>query len=83
MSEFPPKTGFKWTDPKDLHSNKYSGNSSKDCILEVDLECSKELCELHYQLNLDDFYNVPIGTVKTCNFSDKIMIEAKKIHCVL
>ena len=47
MSEFLPKTGFKWTDPKDLHSNKYSGNSSKDCILEVDLECSKELHELH------------------------------------
>ena len=27
--------------------NKYTSNSSKGCVLEVDLEYPKELCELH------------------------------------
>ena len=33
--------------PKEFDSNKYSSNSSKGCVLEVDLEYSNELCELH------------------------------------
>ena len=45
MSKFLPKSGFKWIDPKNL--NKYTSNSSKGCVLEVDLEYPKELLELH------------------------------------
>ena len=26
--------------------NKYTSNSSKSCVFEVDLECSKELCKI-------------------------------------
>ena len=40
-------SGFKWIDPKDFDSNKYSSNSSNSWVLEVDLECPKELRELH------------------------------------
>ena len=47
MSKFLPTSGFKWIDPKDFDSNKYSSNSSKGCVLEIDLEYPKELCELH------------------------------------
>ena len=36
-------SGFKWTDPKDFDLNKYTSNSSKGCVLEVDLEYPKEL----------------------------------------
>ena len=32
--------------PKEFDLNKYTGNSSKGCVLEVDLEYSKELREL-------------------------------------
>ena len=34
-------------DPKEFHLNKYISNSSKGCVLEVDLEYPKELRELH------------------------------------
>ena len=67
--------------------NKYTSNSSKVCVLEVDLESSKELRELQndYSLALDkikvkremlsqhDLYNIPIGNVKRLvpNFFDK------------
>ena len=47
MSKVLPTNGFKLIDPKELDSNKYSSNSLKDCILEVDLEHSKELRQLH------------------------------------
>lgn len=47
MSEFLPTCTFKWIDPKNCDSNKCISNSSKGCILEVDLEYSKELRELH------------------------------------
>ena len=43
MPKFFPKSGFKWIDPKVLDLNKYTSNSSKGCVLEVDLEYSKEL----------------------------------------
>ena len=33
MSKFFPTGAFKWTDPKEFDSNKYSSNSSKDCVL--------------------------------------------------
>ena len=47
MFRFLPKSGFKWIDPKDCDSNKYSSNSLKRCIIEVDLEYPKELPKLH------------------------------------
>ena len=47
MSKFLPTSGFKWIDPKEFDSNNYTSNSSKECILEVYLEYSKELQELH------------------------------------
>ena len=55
MSKFLPTSEFKWIDPKELDLIKYTSNSSKGCILEVDLECPKELWELQndYPLSRD------------------------------
>ena len=47
MPKVLPTSGFKWTDPKEFDVNKYTSNSSKGCVLEVDLDDSKELRELH------------------------------------
>ena len=47
VSKFPPTIGFKWIDPKEFDLNKYTNNSSKGYVLEVDLEYPKELHELH------------------------------------
>ena len=47
ISKFLPARGFKWIDPKEFGLNKYTSNSSKECVLEVDLEYPKELRELH------------------------------------
>ena len=44
--------GFKWIDHENLDSNKNNSNSSKGCFLEVDLNCPKELCELHNRYSL-------------------------------
>ena len=46
MCNFFPTSGFNWTDPKEFDLNKYASNSLKGCVLEVDLEYSKELREL-------------------------------------
>ena len=43
MSKFLPTSGFKWIDLKDFDLNEYISNSSKECVLEVDLEYPKEL----------------------------------------
>ena len=43
MSNFLTTRGFKWIDPKQLDLNKYTSNSSKEFVLEVDLEYPKEL----------------------------------------
>ena len=83
MSKYLPRNGFKWIDPNDFDLNKYTSNSSKGCVLEVDLESPKELRELYndyplaldkleikkemlcsYQLQIADFYNIPIGKAK-------------------
>ena len=77
MYKFLPSRRFKWIDPKEFDLNNYSSNGSKECVLEVDLEYPKELCELHnyypsapgkmlskYQLLIADFHNIPIGNVK-------------------
>ena len=47
MSKFLPTSGFKWVDPKECDLNKYTSNSSKGCVFEVDLEYPKGLSELH------------------------------------
>ena len=47
MSKFLATSGFKWIDSKEFYLDKYTSNSSKGCVLEVDLEYPKELQELH------------------------------------
>ena len=47
MSKFLRTSGFKRIDPKEFDLNKYTSNSSKWCVLEVDLEYPKGLRELH------------------------------------
>ena len=42
MSKFLLKSGFKWIDPKQFDLNKYTSNSSKVYVVEVDLEYPKE-----------------------------------------
>ena len=42
MSKFLPTSGFKGIDPKEFDLNKYTSDSSKGCVLEVDLEYPKE-----------------------------------------
>ena len=46
MSNFFPTSVFKWIDPKEFDLSKCTINSSKVCVLEVDLEYPKELREL-------------------------------------
>ena len=47
MSKFLPTSGFKWIDPKECDLDKYTSNSSKGYVLEVDLEYPKGLRKLH------------------------------------
>ena len=47
MSKFLPTSGYKWIDPKAFDLNKYTSNSSKWCVAEVDLEYPNKLWELH------------------------------------
>ena len=47
FSKFLPTSSFKWIDPNDFELNKDKSNSSKGCVLEVDLECPKELNNWH------------------------------------
>ena len=47
MSKLLPTSRFKWIDHKEFHLNKYTSNSSKGCVLEVEVEYPKELRELH------------------------------------
>ena len=47
MHKFFPTSGFKWVDPEKFHLNKYTSNSSKGCVLKVNLEYPKELLKLH------------------------------------
>ena len=55
MSKFLPTGRFKWIDPKELDTNKYTCISSKGRVLEADRKYPKELMELHndYLLPLD------------------------------
>ena len=47
MSKFLPTSGFKWMDPEEFDLNKYTSNSWKGCVFEVDLQYPKESRELH------------------------------------
>ena len=47
MFKLLPTSEFKRIDLKEFDYNKYISNSSNGCVLEVDLEYPKELCELH------------------------------------
>ena len=79
ISKFHLTSRFKWIDPKECDMDKYTSNSSKGCVLEVDLEYPQELCELHndyllaphkigmlskYQLMIADHYHIPVGNVR-------------------
>ena len=46
MSKFLSTGEFLCSDLKEFHLNKYSSNSSKGCISEIDLEYPNKLCEL-------------------------------------
>ena len=46
MPKFLPKSGFKWTDPKEFDVTQHTSKNSKECVLEVDLDYLKELQEL-------------------------------------
>ena len=47
MSKHFPKGLLKWIDPKESDLNKYTSNSLKKCVSEVDLEQPKELHKLN------------------------------------
>ena len=53
MSKFFPTNGFKWIYPKGFDLKKYSSNSSKGCIFEVDLEYPEKMRELHNDYPVD------------------------------
>ena len=48
MSKFLPTSGIKRVDSKGFDLKKYINDSSKECVLKVDLEYLKELLELHH-----------------------------------
>ena len=47
MSNFLRTSRFKWIDPKEFDLNKQTNNSSKACVLEVDVGYPKKLHELY------------------------------------
>ena len=55
MSKFLPASKLKWIDHKEFDLNKWTRNSSKECVLEVGLEYLKELRQLQndYPWDLD------------------------------
>ena len=52
MSKFLPTNGSKRIYLREFDLKKYSSNSSKECVLKVDLEYPKELSELHNDYSL-------------------------------
>ena len=53
MFKFLPTSESKRIDPKEFDLNEYTSNSSKECVLEVDLEYLKELNKLGNDNPLD------------------------------
>ena len=71
---FFPTCEFEWIDPKEFELNKYTGNSSKGCAIEVDLEYPKELRELHS--------HYPLAPDKNKDFSqDSLLFIVNSISC--
>ena len=70
MSKFLPTSGFKWIDPKEFNLNKYTSNSSKGCVLKVDLEYPKELQEFR-----NDYPLAPVEILFVFYFSFLISIS--------
>ena len=52
MSKLLPASGLKWVDIKEFDLSEHTSNSSKRCVLEVDFEYPKKLCELHTMIIL-------------------------------
>ena len=74
MSQYLPTGGFKWLSPKQIEKinlGKYTENSEKGLILEVDLEYPKELHDLH-----NDY---PLGPEKVKVTEDMLSDYCKKI----
>ena len=53
MWKFLPTFEFKWIGPKEFGMSKYTCNSSKGCVLEVDFEYPKELRKLPKDYSLE------------------------------
>ena len=70
ISKFLRSNGYKWIDPKEFDLKKYTSNSSKGCVVKVDLEYPKDLRELHndYPLAPD---KIEIKTEMLSNFQLK------------
>ena len=47
MNEFLQTSGFRLIGPKESNLGKYTGNRSKRCVFEIDLDHPKELHELN------------------------------------
>ena len=74
MSQYLPTGSFEWLSPKQIEKinlNKYTENSNKGMILEVDLEYPQELHDLH-----DDY---PLGPEKVKVTEDMLSDYCKKI----
>ena len=74
MSQYLPTGGFKWLSPKQIEKinlGKYTENSEKGLILEVDLEYLQELHDLH-----NDY---PLGPEKVKVTEDMMSDYCKKI----
>ena len=52
MSKFLPTSEFKCIDRKEFDLDKHTSNSSRECVLEVGLEYSKEFQKLRSDYNL-------------------------------
>ena len=72
MSEYLPYRGFKWIKNVDeFNVNSINGKSSTGCFLEVDLEYSNELHELHN--------GYPLAPEKLAVYSDMLSKYCKEI----
>ena len=74
MSQYLPTGSFEWLSPKQIEKinlNKYTENSNKGMILEVDLEYPQELHDLH-----NDY---PLGPEKVKVTEDMLSDYCKKI----
>ena len=69
MFKFLPRSSIKRIEPREFESNKYTSNSSKDCVLEVDLECGKQVLEIHNDYSLASDKMVSNYQLKTLIFT--------------